>query len=584
MKPSNETVAAALRQLVAYTKLEDGQSQSFRTRAYEKAIDAISGQSADVADMSLSELKSIEGVGDSTARKILEFSANGTIGKVDRLKERFPPSMLELMKIPGLGPKTVLALREHLEVVDVAGLRRAIDHEQLRALPGFGQKSEEKIAAAIDLLGIHSDETRTPVFDAMRIAYRVMADMERSGEVLRMEYAGSLRRLSETIGDIDILATSPNPEALVGAFRSLAGVTAVLGSGLTKASIVIDDRIQVDLRVVGDDDWGAALMYFTGSKGHNIELRQRALDRGWTLNEYSLSSVENGSIVASKTEEEIYGALDLPWISPEMREGTGEISAAEGCGLPEPVVVGMIRGDLHVHTDWSGDGRSSLDEMLSSAIDRGLEYVAITDHAVDLALNGLSREQVREERAAIEAARRRFPDLLILHGAELNIGPDGSIDYDPEFLEVFDFGVASVHSHFDLDPESQTARLVAAIHNPAVDVIGHLSGRRIGLRPGIRFDLDAVLEAAAECGTALEINSSLQRLDMSAANLRAAVAVEGVMFAVSTDAHHTAELGNMRWGVAQARKGWVPPNRIVNSLTKDEFTAWLARKRRATAP
>jgi DNA polymerase (family 10) len=581
VNPSNESVAAALRQLVAYTQLEDGQSQSFRTRAYEKAVDAISGQSADVADMSLSELKSIEGVGDSTARKIIEFVANGSIGKVDRLKLRFPPSMLDLMKIPGLGPKTVLSLQEHLGVVDVAGLKRAIADGQLRDLPGMGKKSEEKIAAAIELLGIHSDDTRKPIFDAMRLAHRVMADLERTAPIGRMEYAGSLRRLSETIGDIDILTTSPDPDALVAAFTSLGGVTAVLGSGSTKASVVMDDSIQVDLRVVGDDDWGAALMYFTGSKGHNIELRQRALDKGWTLNEYSLSSVEDGSTIASKTEAEIYTALDLPWICPEVREGTGEIGAAASGDLPDPVGVDSIRGDLHVHTDMSGDGKSSLGEMLAAAVARGLDYVAITDHAEDLVLNGLDREQMLEQRAAIDEARPRYPDLVILHGAELNIGPDGSIDYDPGFLGGFDFGVASVHSHFDLDVATQTDRLVTAIRNPAVNVIGHLTGRKIGSRPGIRFDLAAVLSAAAETGTALEINSSLARLDMSAVNLKAGVGVEGVMFAISTDAHHAKELDNIRWGAALARKGWVPKDRIVNSLTKSEFMAWAARKRNA---
>jgi DNA polymerase (family 10) len=582
VKPSNESVIAALRQLVAYTQLEDGKSQSFRTRAYEKAIDAISGQSADVADMSLAELKSIEGVGDSTARKITEFATNGSIGKVDRLKQQFPPTMLDLMKIPGLGPKTVLMLQEHLDVVDVAGLEQAIADERLRDLPGLGQKSEEKIASAIELLGIHSDETRTPIFEAMQIARRVMADLDRTGLVGRMEYAGSLRRLSETIGDIDILATADDPSGLMGAFGTLGGVTATLGSGSTKASVVFDDRIQVDLRVVPEENWGAALMYFTGSKGHNIELRQRALDRGWTLNEYSLSSLEDRSVVASRTESEIYTALELPWITPEVREGTGEIAAAADGGLPEPILVETIRGDLHVHTDMSGDGKSSLDDMLSANVDRGMDYVAITDHAEDLALNGLSRERMLEGRAAIEEARDRFPDLLILHGAELNIDPDGGIDYDPEFLEGFDFGVASVHSHFDLEADAQTTRLVAAIRNPAVNVIGHLTGRRIGMRPGIRFDLDSVLAAASETGTALEINASLQRLDMSAANLRAAVAIDGVMFAVSTDAHHTVELGNMRWGVALARKGWVPKSRIVNSLTKTEFMAWTARKRDTT--
>ncbi len=579
MKPSNEAVVAALRQLVAYTKLEDGQSQSFRTRAYDKAIDAVNAASAEVADMSLSELKAIEGVGDSTARKIIEFVEHGSISKVDRLKQRFPSTMLDLMKIPGLGPKTVLALQDHLGVVDLVGLRQAITDEQLRTLPGLGKKSEEKIANSIELLGIHSDETRTPIFEAMRIASRVVNDLARSDAVGQVAYAGSLRRLSETIGDIDILTTSDDPEQVIETFVSLVGVTAIMGSGDTKASVVIDDTIQVDLRVVSESEFGAALLYFTGSKGHNIELRQRALGRGLTLNEYSLSHIEGGAVVAAATEESIYEALGLPWITPELREGIGEITVAEAGQLPQPLDPEMLRGDLHVHTDWSGDGRSTLDEMLQAATDRGLEYVAITDHAEDLAMNGLSRERVREEQAAIADARKRYPSLTIFHGAELNIGPEGTVDYDPEFLEVFEFTVASIHSHFDLERDAQTARLIAAVENPAVNVIGHPSGRKIGTRPGVRFDVELVAQAAAATGTALEINCHLQRLDLSATNLRTVLGVEGLMFVISTDAHHTSEMANVKWGAAQARKGGVPIERVVNSLPIREFRAWMAQKR-----
>ena len=575
MKPSNESVVAMLRQLVAYTQLEDGQSQSFCTRAYEKAIDAIVGTSGEIADMKPSELRAIPGVGDSTAQKILEYVENGSVEKVDRLKERFPATMLDLMKIPGLGPKTVLALQEHLNVVDVAGLEQAIKDESLRSLPGLGKKSEENIASSIKLLGIHSQDARTPIFDAMRVAKRVINDLERTDAVDQIAYAGSLRRLSETIGDIDILVTSSNQADVITAFTSLRGVTAVLASGSTKASVVIDDGIQVDLRVVDEEEFGAALMYFTGSKGHNIELRQRALDRRLTLNEYSLSEIDRGAVVAARTEQAIYAVLELPWITPELREGAGEVAAAEGGFLPKPVTASMLKGDLHVHTDWSGDGRSTLDEMLSATLERGHEYVAITDHAENLAINGLSRERVLEERDAIAEARKRYPELSILHGAELNIAPDGSVDYDAEFLEVFDFTVASIHSYFDLSKEAQTQRLMAAIANPSVNVIGHPSGRKIGSRPGVRFDIEAVAEAAAIHGTALEINSHLQRLDLSSTNLRQAVAVDGVMFAVSTDAHHTSELANDVWGMAQARKGGVPISRIVNSLPKSEFMAWI---------
>lgn len=579
MTPSNESVIAVLRQLVQYTKLEDGQSQSFRTRAYEKAVEVIAASSESVAGLSISELKNIDGIGDSTARKIVEFSANGTIGKVERLKKRFPPTMLDLMHIPGLGPKTVLLLQDRLGVVDVPGLTEAIEKHQLASLAGLGAKSEEKIARAISLLGIHSSETRTPIADAMDIARRVVAELEGVEGVLTAEYAGSLRRHSETIGDIDILVTAETDSPVTKRFVALPGVTAVLGSGSTKASIVIDDQMQVDLRVVPEAAFGAALMYFTGSKAHNIALRQRALDRGLTLNEYSLSEIGSGTVVAASTEADIYHRLDLVWITPELREDTGEISAAESGSLPGPISVGDLRGDLHVHTDWSGDGRSTMAEMLDGAVLSGLDYIVITDHAENLAMNGLSRERMLEQRAVIEEMRPRYRPLTILHGAELNIAADGSIDYDAEFLADFDFGVASIHSHFDLSPVDQTDRLIAAIHNPAVNVIGHPSGRMIGRRPGVRFDSDGVFEAAASTGTALEINSHLHRLDLQASHLRRAVETSEVMFAISTDAHHTSAYSNVNWGAAQARKGWVPLDRVINTLDTPTFLDWAGRKR-----
>ncbi len=579
MTASNASVIAALRQLVAYTKLEDGQSQSFRTRAYEKAIDAIAATSESVGGLSVADLKRIDGIGDSTARKIVEYSANGSIGKVDRLKERFPPTMLDLMRIPGLGPKTVLLLQDQLGVTDVEGLTLAIDKQQLRTLPGLGQKSEERIARAISLLGIHSDESRTPIAEAMEIAHRVIAELEEAQGVLRIESAGSLRRLSETIGDIDILVTAESGSPIVELFVGLPGVTAVLGSGDTKASVVIDDRMQVDLRVVPERAFGAALMYFTGSKGHNIALRQRALDRGLTLNEYSLSEIESGTVVASLNEADIYHRLDLRWITPEVREDTGEIAASADGSLPEPMHVSDLRGDLHVHSDWSGDGRSTLSEMLDAAVVRGLDYIAITDHAEDLVMNGLSRERMIEQRAVIEELRSEYPSLVILHGAELNIGPDGSIDYDADFLKGFDFGVASIHSQFDLTRSEQTDRLIAAIRNPAVTVVGHPSGRRIGRRPGVEFDADAVFAAAAETQTALEVNCHLHRLDLAAPLLRRAVEASDVMFSIATDAHNTSAYSNVQWGVAQARKGWVPKERVINALDTKTFLEWIGEKR-----
>jgi len=576
---SNASVIAALRQLVSYTKLEDGQSQSFRTRAYEKAIDAIAATSEPVGLMSVTELKRIDGVGDSTARKIVEFSANGSIGKVERLKKRFPPTMLDLTRIPGLGPKTVLLLQDELGVIDVPGLREAVANQQLRELPGLGPKSEEKIARSIELLGIHSNASRRPIAEAMDVATRVISELEGVDGVLSVEYAGSLRRLEETIGDIDILVTAEVDSPVITRFVALPGVTAVLASGTTKASVVIDDEMQVDLRVVPEAAFGAALLYFTGSKAHNIALRRRALAVGLTLNEYALTDAEAGDEVAAATEADIYTKLDLGWIAPELRADTGEIAAAESGSLPAPIEVSDLRGDLHVHTDWSGDGRSTMSEMLDAAVARGLEYVAITDHAEDLVMNGLSRDSMIEQRHVIEDLRPQYPTLTILHGAELNIAASGSIDYDDEFLAGFDFGVASIHSHFDLSQVDQTDRLLAAIENPAVNVIGHPSGRMIGRRPGVDFDSDAVFAAAASTGTALEINAHLRRLDLAAPLLRRAVETSEATFAISTDAHHTSAYGNAVWGAGQARKGWVPVERVVNALDASDFVEWIEKKR-----
>jgi DNA polymerase (family 10) len=333
--------------------------------------------------------------------------------------------------------------------------------------------------------------------------------------------------------------------------------------------------MQVDLRVVPEKSFGAAWMYFTGSKGHNIELRQRSLNQGATLNEYALTSLSSGQTIAAGTESEVYAGLSLPWITPEVREGAGEIAAADAGVLPVPIRIEDIKGDLHVHTDRSGDGRSSLTAMLDAAADHGLEYVAITDHGEDLAMNGLSRMDMRDQYAEIEEQRALRPDMAILMGVELNIGADGSVDYDADFLEMFDIGVASVHSYFDLDTAAQTARLIAAMENPAVTIIGHPTGRRIGTRPGITFDLDAILETAAATGTALEINASLQRLDLPANFLRRAVEVPGVRFVISTDSHHTSGFANLRWGVSLARKGWVRGPMVLNSLPKNEFLTVL---------
>ncbi len=579
MTGTNQEVARLLQEMADLTKLEDGTPQSFRVRAYEKAVDAVRELPANVADMSEAELVAVDGIGKSTATKIREYVDSGSIAKLEGLRATYPPALVELTRIPGLGPKTVILLRDQLGVGSVDQLRGAIESHQLRDLPGLGARSEEKIARSIERLGLAGKERRTPIIEAMPVANELVATLGALPQVRRIEYCGSLRRFRETIGDIDILVASHDPEPIMDAFVALPMAREVLGHGATKSAIVTSGGLQVDLRVVSPAQFGAAVLYFTGSVAHNVELRQRAIEQGWTLNEYALSDAEAGVVIASRTEKSIYAALGLREIPPELREGHGEVEAAATGTLPRLVTESDIKGDLHVHSTWSGDGRSELLDMLEVAASRGLEYVAITEHGEDLAINGLSRDEVREERALINEYRDRFPDMVILHGAELNIGPDGGLDYDDDFLMEYDWCVASVHSQFELSAELQTERLIRAMTHPAVNVIGHLTGRMIGRRPGIDLDAEAVFAAAAATGTALEINCHLDRLDVPADLLRRARTVEGIRFVISTDSHHTKEFGNLKWGVKNARRGWVDKRQVVNTWPAERFLKWAASKR-----
>jgi DNA polymerase (family 10) len=389
-----------------------------------------------------------------------------------------------------------------------------------------------------------------------------------------------LRRFRETIADVDIVVASNSPREVMESFVGLSLADEVISHGDTKTSVLTGAGLQIDVRVVKPSQFGAAILYFTGSKQHNIELRQRSIDRALLLNEYGLEEAASGKVVASRTEAAIYRALDLDFIPPEMREGIGEIEAAAEHQLPELIEIDDLRGDLHVHSTWSGDGRSPLDDMVATAAARGLEYIAMTEHGEDLAINGLSREQIAAERRELERLRLEYPDLTILSGSELNIGRDGTVDYDPDFLATFDWCVASVHTHFDLSAAQQTARLLKAMENPAVSAIGHLTGRRIGHRPGIELNAREVFEAAAATGTALEINGHLHRLDVPSDLLLQARGVEGLKFVISTDSHHTSEFANLRWGVHNARRGWVERSSVINTLPLEGFLDFVGRKRR----
>lgn len=568
-------VLEMLSELARLTTLEEGSPQSFKVRAYDNARGAIEGEGVDVTALSKSELTAIKGVGGSTADKILEFVSTGRVEKLERLREEYPPPFLELTRIPGLGPKTLTLIRSELGVESLEDLKAAIAAERLRDLPGLGKTSEEKIARAIERLGLHGKDRRTPIVEALPLARRLAAELAELEGVTAAAYCGSLRRFADTIGDVDIVVATTRPQPVMDRVAGHRLATEVVGHGDTKTSILTRSGLQVDVRAVTPEQFGSAILYFTGSKAHNIALRQRAIDRGWLLNEYGL--LDQDEVIASRREEDVYAALDLPWIPPPLREGTGEIEAAARGEIPRLVELEDIRGDLHYHTNRSGDGRSSLEEMVKAAVERGYEYVAITDHGEDLAINGSTRQEMLDHRDRIRDLEQQ-QGIRLLFGCELNIGPDGSLDYDADFRRQFDYCVASVHSHFDLDAESQTVRLLTALADPSVDVVGHLTGRYVGRRPGIELDLDAVLEGLATTGVALEVNGALDRLDATADVIRRAVR-GGVDLTISTDSHHVTELVRMEYGVEWARRGWAPLAAVVNTRRSDDLEAWLSRRR-----
>ncbi len=580
MSTRSDELYALLEELARLTVLDEGDPQSFRARAYENALMALRSAPGDLASLSQAELLRIDGVGKATAKKVREFFETGRIARLELLREKYPPEFQRLARIPGLGPKTLALLREELGVETVDDLRRALERREVRGLKGLGAKTEENLAHAIERLGMSGKDRRTPIAEVIPVATRLVAELAALPEVERARYCGSLRRLSPTIGDVDILVASRRPGPVMDHFRALPSVRQAPRSGDTRSSIIPDRGLQVDLRIVAPEQFGAASLYFTGSKAHNIKLRQLAIKRGWTLNEYGLLEAETGRVIASETEEDIYAALGLAPIPAPMREDTGEIEASAAGELPGALGESDLLGDLHVHTDLSGDGRSALEDVIDRARARGYAYLAITDHGEDLAINGVSREGLLAQREALRELQARHPHMRLLHGVELNIGPEGGLDYDAGFRGSFDWCVAAVHSHFDLDREAQTRRILAAMENPAVDVIGHLTGRMIGRRPGIDLDVDAVLRGAASTGTAIEINSALPRLDAAWEVLRKARGL-GVTFVVSTDAHHVDQLDRTRWGAMQAQRGWVEPGSVANTWPAERFGQWLAERRRS---
>ena len=565
-----------LAELKELTLLDEGDPQAFRVRAYETALHGLEAYAGDPSGLTMAQLQKIAGIGKSTAGKLRELWDSGKVEKLEALRLKHPRAILELMRIPGVGPKMVHRLRSDLGVENVEDLERAVREQKLRDMKGFGQKTEEKLAVALARRRAMGDPTRTPISVALPLAKRIVAEISAIAGVEHAAYCGSLRRFSETVGDLDIVVASANAAPVMDYVANMSMVESVIGRGDTKTSVLTRKGIQIDVRVVASEQLGAALCYFTGNKGHNIKMRQRAIDRGWLLNEYGLLE-PSGKVVAQRTEEDIYKALGLPWIHPVLREDQGEIDLAEKGALPAMVTPAMINGDFHVHTSLSGDGRSNLPDVVAAAKARGLKVVAITEHAENLSLNGVQRDDLLGQRAEILALQKEVGDSMrILHGIELNIGPEGELDYDADFRNAFDFCLASIHDRFELDVQKQTQRVVRAMEDPSVKMIGHLQARMIGARPPVDLDINAVLEAAERTGTAIEINGGLPRLDATLDVLRAARGRK-VELVLTSDAHKADELDRVEYAALHAAKAWVPLGQIVNTMPAGELLAWASR-------
>ena len=572
MARANDEAAALIQELADLLSITGG--DAFKIRAYEKAARAIAGHPDDISGLDLAGLRRIPTVGEAIAKKVLDYTTTGTIRQVEELRTRIPAGVRALTAIPTLGPKKALTVYEELGISSVDELAAAIGEGRLRGLKGFGAKTEENILHGIDLM--RSSGERVLVDAAASVADEVVETLSALPQVERCEHAGSLRRMRETIGDVDVLAASRDPRPIMEAFTALPFVAEVVASGGKKTSIRTATGLQVDLRVVPPESWGAALQYFTGSQAHNVRTREIAVKAGLKLSEYGLFDAESDELIVSETEEEVYERLGLPWVHPALREDTGEIEAALKDALPRLVTVEDLRGDLHSHTDLT-DGIASLEDMAAAAHARGLEYYAITDHAPDLVMQRMTDEKMLAQREQVAALQGRYPGLTLLHGTELNIGPDGDVDWDADFLSAFDVCVASIHSHFTQDRDAMTRRLVRACENPHVHVIGHPTARSIGRRAPVDADWDEVFRAAARTGTAMEIDSFPDRLDLPADLARRAKRL-GVKFSVDTDAHSIGHHRNIRYGVGTAQRGWLTPDDVVNTWPLDRLRAFLGGK------
>ena len=562
---SNASVAGVLYEIGEILAVK---GDTFRSRAYSMASQRITALTEDIRDIrDRGELDKIPGVGKSIAGTIEEFLDTGESTVLRELRESLPPGIPEIMQLEGLGPKLAIRLNQELGVTSIDSLEKAAREHRIRVLRGFGEKKEENILKAIE--EYRSRSGRFLLGEVLPIIRGILAYMGSCGAVRRVEVAGSARRRKETVGDLDVLVSSVEPEKASDCFIRMPNVARVLAHGPTKSTVVLENRLQVDLRVIQPVSYGAALQYFTGSKEHNVKLRTIGVRAGFKLNEYGLFKREDDTLVEAEDEERIYEALGLDWMPPELRENTGEIEAAMEHKLPKLVDLDMIRGDLHAHTDWS-EGTASIGEMAEKARAMGLEYLAICDHTKSLGIaRGLDEERLMEQLAEIRRLDDEMPGITILAGTECDILREGKLDISDEVLRELDWVVASIHSGFKQDEETMTSRVVEAIHNDYVSTIGHPTGRLVEKRSAYSIDLERVLDTAEEQRVCMEINCFPDRLDLSDVNSRRAKE-KGVKLSLGTDAHTLSGMEFLGLGVSVARRGWLGPSDVVNTLPAEK--------------
>ncbi len=578
-------VANLLDEIASLLELKEG-SNPFEVRAYQNAARAVNGLDGDIEQLTRQgKLKGVPGLGSTIIKRIEEVVETGHIALYDELVETTPPIKLEMMRIPGVGPKKINAIYNQLHVNSIPDLVQACEENKVAAMPGFGKKTQDKIMQGIAFLAQHAGRFLYPV--AEEEASHIYAVLKELPEIVRLQVAGSLRRRRETIGDIDMVASVADSTSddvrrkIMDVFTSQPSVQAITGKGETKSSVVLSSGMNMDLRVVNDSQFPYTLHHFTGSKEHHIPLRRRALSMNMTINDYGLfrGKEPHLELVPCKDETDIYAALGMAYIEPELRENMGEIEAAVDGTLPELVQESDLRGVLHVHSTWS-DGQNTIRELVEACIARRLTYLGLTDHSKTAAYaGGLSEEDLRHQHEEIDSLNEEYAGRIrILKGTECDILRDGSLDYADDVLASLDFVIASIHSLFNLSPEEQTRRMLRAISNPYVDIIGHPTGRILLGREGYTLDLDAVIDAAAEHGVCIEINAHPSRLDLDWRYLHRA-RDKGIKIPIDPDAHVIDGLDDMRFGIGIARKGWLRASDVLNTMTTGSLLDFFKNRR-----